>query len=320
MVVINKLPPTASNVEKTQNFPSMGTLYLELMENKMKIKPDLRNVEYVPPDMPELKDLSDEPEVPIDPAVHEETPAERFGNDYAVSESASEDPVKDRIKELLEDDAPVNKYEVERERDGSRSLRRDAPPKLSELRAMQENGLSANGIKEVDIAQSSDEDAKRELLYKFELLQKMHPMSSIPAYSIHSEYKTMLISYDSCVRRLALDSSVETNKKYLIIMFSLTEVFLGKVMKLDMEGFADHQITSMSSYDKLLIEFGEKSYVPQGSSWSVEVRLMGTVLMNAGIFVAMKMYNKKEGTPIASPPSEEPKPKRKMRGPDALDD
>ena len=60
-----------------------------------------------------------------------------------------------------------------------------------------------------------------------------------------------------------------------------------------MEGFAQQQIASMSSYDQLLIELGEKTYVPEESKLPVEIRLLGMIVVNAAIFIVSKMIMKK---------------------------
>jgi hypothetical protein len=102
---------------------------------------------------------------------------------------------------------------------------------------------------------------------------------------------------------------------------------MGRFLKLDMEGFTQQQIISMSSYDKLLIELGEKSYMPEGSKWSVELRLLFLIIMNAAFFLVSKMIMKKTGANLMNmvnnmgsrfntPNVSDEPPKRKMKGPD----
>jgi hypothetical protein len=133
-------------------------------------------------------------------------------------------------------------------------------------------------------------------------------------------------TYDSTVRRLSLDSTVENYKQYLLGGFMLVEFVFGNFLGFDMQGFTQQQIISMQNYEKLLIELGEKSYVPSGSKWPVELRLLFLIIMNAGFFIVGKLVMRKTGanilgmlnnvTSTAASGSEIPKAgKRRMRGP-----
>jgi hypothetical protein len=216
------------------------------------------------------------------------------------SRSAGEGSISKRLEDLLGDDKSTSttrsnrdKYKKVRNRSGASIEEKfdKVAPSYAELEAAgafvpRREYKDISTEPEIEINQ---DDMKRELLFKFELLRKSYPETTIPEYTVHTDYKTMVISYEDCVRRLSLDSSVESFKQYLIYAFMALEFGLGKFLKIDMEGFTQQQIISMSSYEKLLIELGEKSYVPEGSEWSVEVRLLGLVLMNTAFFVVSKM-------------------------------
>lgn len=203
-----------------------------------------------------------------------------------------------------------------------------APPTLAELEKqggyIPKNEL--RDINQVNHNEQQEEDAKRELLFKFDLLRKSYPASTIPEYTIHTEYQTMEKAYNDTVRRLSLDSSVESYKTYLVYGFMGCEFVFGNFLGFDMQGFTQQQIISMSSYEKLLIEIGEKSYVPEGSKWPVELRLLFMIIMNAAFFVVSKMMMKKTGANLmgminnmnsSSKPANVPSgaQKRRMRGP-----
>ena len=270
--------------------------------------------------------------------------------------SDSDDDLSDRLKELLNDTSSekeyskrsvdsndkksVDKYSKHYEdkfkhksSHRSTSYRKQyeevhkeySPPTLAELQQQgtykKEDHL--RDINQINMSENETEDKKRELLFKFELLKKSYPNAPIPEFSIHSDHQTMQKSYDDSVRRLSLDSSVENYKTYLIGGFMLTEFIFGSFLKFDMQGFTQQQIVSMNSYEKLLIEIGEKSYVPSGSRWPVELRLLFLVIMNAAFFIVSKMIMKKTGSNLmsminnmnTSTGSDIPVRKRKMKGP-----
>ena len=220
--------------------------------------------------------------------------------------------ISDRLQELLKDDDPIEKRsyddkytkhrdlnyrsvdQYKRSVDGNANL----PPTLSELEkqggVMRKKEL--RDINHISSEEQYDEDVKRELMFKMDLLRKSYPNSIIPEYSIHSDYNSMKRAYESTVRRLSLDSSVENYKTYLIGGFMLCEFVLGNYLGFDMVGFTQQQILTINSYEVLLIELGEKSYIPGGSKWPVEIRLLFMIICNAGLFIVSKMIMKQTGS------------------------
>lgn len=397
-VNIVKLPLASYEViNKTQNFPSMPILYLELLENKKKVKKDLVNKEYRPEDdgevlsndpttrsndfsdklpdrvsdfdrrLDELLDSSDNP----DPFLDKNTDVDEQYTDKKETETTSSptvsinehddfqknsspvssvDELSNRLKELLNDDSdsegrPRNnspngvarfqhspspsydKYSVRRNEYGRPvKEQHNKAPTLAELES---KGVynKKKEMKHVDDYDNEEsyEDEKRELLFKFDLLKKSYPNSSynIPEFTIHSDYKSMLKAYDVTIRRLSLDNSVEQYKTYLIGGFMGCEFVLGHFFNLDMQGFTQQQLMNMQAYEKMLIEIGEKSYMPEGSRWPVEVRLLVLVITNAAFFLVSKMIMKKTGSNlmnminnmnVVTKPTTGFK-KRKMKGP-----
>jgi len=405
IIKIIKVPlPTEekATLNRPQVFPRMPRLYLELLENKVKIKQDLVNKDYVPNVSSQKPSLYNEPvssktsydedkykdddkyksdkyksddkydkyddkyksddkykddkyddkykddkyedkdkykddkydkyedkykddkkddKYKYDDKYKDDDKYKSSSNDLDDYISSNKDEKKatspssnisDRLQELLKDDPVENlkrsyedKYSKHRDLN-YRSVEQykrsvdgnDLPPTLSELE--KQGGIARKkelrDINNISSEEQYDEDAKRELMFKMDLLRKSYPNSLIPEYSIHSDYNSMKRAYESTVRRLSLDSSVESYKTYLIGGFMVCEFVLGNYLGFDMVGFTQQQILTINSYEILLIELGEKSYIPGGSKWPVELRLLFMILCNAGLFIVSKMIMKQTGS------------------------
>lgn len=347
-VRVIKVPADKVHREYPQSFPKMPRLYLELIENKSKIKQDLINREYIPKSPSEAsnrRDIeepyeddksqerddrknrnrnrddifsrkrSEDDDSTISIGSRDDTDSDRGSRDddtrTEYSDDRSSENLSVRLKELLDDVSDINSEDSfnSRRENFSKSnqkytKRRDEfnrkPPTLSELqkRGAYTQSRELRDINNTSVSEINEEDKKREILFKFDLLKKSYPTAIIPEYTIHTDYQMMVKSYEDCVRRLSLDSSVESYKTYLVYGFMGCEFVFGNFLKFDMEGFTQQQILNMNSYEKLLIELGEKSYVPSGSKWPVEVRLFFVVIMNAAFFIVGKMIMKKTGSNI----------------------
>jgi len=373
--------PTERPPFRPKHFPQMPILYVELLENKAKVKNNLVNTEYVPkipPPVPiqqrspdedvyenyedfknKKNDVSPSPSPPQNsPPSPQHSPSPQPSPPLSTSSKSSkkssspsspkndDDDLSSRMRELLKDDKKDrdrgdrdrgDRDRGDRDRDrGDRDRDRDdrdrerpkTPPVNVAPRLSDIAGGSYVPQKVIENLQvQDDEDLKRELLFKFELLKRSYKNTSIPEFSIHSDYRHMQRTYESTIRQVNIDSNIENYKSYLITGFYIVEFVLGYWLKFDMQDFTKQQILSMNKYEHLLIELGEKSYVPEGSKWPVEIRLLFTIVINAAIFIITKMVMKKIGsnlfgmtsTPSSSPPSTtntETAPKKRMRGPD----
>ena len=397
------LPREKQFVDRPIAFPRMPRLYLELIENKDKIKQNLINKEYVPPlsshkqfESKEIKETFEKknisssessPETPEikDPYRHEEgdrdkdrdkdrdinkdidkdsdKSSESKHEDESESESEKEDSPDDlskRLKELLADtsdsvedfdsfkkklDKNLNKGHDKYSRQHKSPLEvksaRVSPykqhfqtkraPTLAELEKKGHYQMKSEmrDVNRIGMDEQEENDKKREILFKFSLLKKSYPKAAttIPEFTVHSDLNQMQKEYDSNVRRLSLDSTVDSYKSYLVAGFMGTEFIFGNFLGFDMQGFTQQQIINMSSYERLLIELGEKSYVPTGSRWPVELRLLMLVIINAAVFIVSKMIMRKTGANLmnmintmggsssGNVPDATPVRKHRMKGP-----
>lgn len=301
-IMIVKIPLTDSERQQhVRKFKKMPILYLELIENKFKVRSDVINKLYEPPPQNVTEESNKSINFDYDninnftPLNGSQTPtiSSAQKNNYAMGTSLSS-AANNRFDDANPVDDNLHAANDETEE------KEKSPPTLAELQA--KNPKVSIIKKDFKFAQEEDEELIKErnqVFFHYEVLKRMHPNAQIPEFTMYSDPKIMAQKYELLTKKLSLDSNVENWKRYMIIFVMGCEVVLGK-MNFDMEGFAQQQIMSMNTYDSLLVEMAEKSYVPTGSKWPVELRLFAMVLMNVVMFVASKLIMKKTGLNLLS--------------------
>lgn len=282
---------TKTEEQKSLKFSNDPNQYLELLENKNRVKDEEKKNEFSlsPEKIEELERSDDEKEEKIhtedekddDEEVDfsgSESDASDHEDDVENDDHERNDPRNDERKETHADTSSQNDPNVYR---SPRMFKKTAPP-LSQLEKKKETIFSAE----------DESGQKRDLLSKFSILRKQYKNTSviIPDYTTHSNLSDMQQTYQEMVRELKLDSSVENYKKYIKFGSMGIEWAAANWLKLDMNGFYQNQVDQMSSYDQLLYELGEKNQSTGPSRIPVELRLLGMMLLNAAIFIGTKMF------------------------------
>lgn len=347
-IEVIKVPNNNARNDSKQNLDRMPRMYLELLEDKGKVKTNMVNRDYEPDDAESLMDASEinqptEYDNDLPPIAEDEDEESEKSSEVALSNISSEENDEDEMSETskskssfsdsvseMDEKSSIAESIISQKNETKEKLKNllQSPPKLSSL---ENKGVftAPKVIPTIDsgveqITSDEEEDLKRELLFKFELLKKSYKNVEVPEYTIHSNFKKMNDTYENLLRHVSLDNSVENWKNLLVGGFMLFEFILGTWLKFDMSGFTSQQILNMSQYETLLIELGEKSYVPEGKQWPVEVRLLGLITMNAVIFIISRVIMKKTGSNLMgmmnsmkAPSQQSPEtPKKKMKGPD----
>ena len=172
------------------------------------------------------------------------------------------------------------------------------PPSLSEINDGKVH-VDSNGIRNLDYItnnEQAEQDVKKDVLNKFNILKRKHPYASIPTYSEHTDLVTLQKDYKSITKQIEIDAKAVKYKTWLLWgYFGLEFILLNYASFDDIRGFYQQQYNSMNQYEDLLYELGEKTYVPDEKKWPVEIRLLMLMGTNMGMFVLGKMAEKRFG-------------------------
>jgi hypothetical protein len=274
--------------DKSVSFPPLDNLYLNLLENKDKLKKNL-------PIISENK-------------VPQKVPSPENSDSEEEDGSVDETPVKskkekDAVEKLLGDDDEDSGSDVDDEKEDD-----DSKGEESGSDDEADDGMNPEEREEME---------RKHILWQFKKLKKMWPeRKELFEVSEHMDLKALKDAHEYAVKEVRIDSNLDTYRHYLIWGFNIIEYVGTQMFNIDLTGFAESQMAIKDKYDRYLIELGERNYLDWGSGLPIEVRLVGFIFIQAAVFFIMKqLTSKMTNTKFLS----QTNPKR-MRGPSVSDE
>ena len=297
-IVITKKFRDSPIPDKPINFSPLENLYLELLENKKKIKPGL-------PLIPTQIKRPSRPKIST-------SPNSNIKDSLKISESEKKEPEPQKKKpedngdarlfEELGEVSPVDLDKIHLGEDKKETVKDEEGGVIEgELEKDEDIEEEEDDIYAGLSHEEREEKEKEEYIWRFRILKKKYksPQISIPIFNEHSDLQMMKTAYNRTIRELYLDDAVETYRTYLVGGFILMEFVCIQWVGIDLSGFTLQQTRIMYKYDRLLIELGEKSYNRWGMNLPVEIRLIGFIILQAGIFYLGKIISDKFGNSVA---------------------
>ena len=335
-IQVELIPRDGKVLDKPPSFPPLLNLHLELMENKKKLKKNLPLIKPGSVKKPPVQPVSSSAVLAAAGGVRAPGTG---GDSKPSSKPPSKQPSpttsplkkKNKTKEVdttpgdedligeLEDTPKVPDAGGEtgdpEPGDGEPKKEKDAlEDELGEDAETgdgdHEPGDDGDGEEDGEEEEEEDEYAgmtpeekeakqKEEYIWRFKIMKKKYKNKDIPSFNEHDDLSTMMTTYERTKKELELDMNVETYRNYLVGGFMITEFVCSNWMEIDFNGFTAQQMLLMDKYDSLLIELGERSYNRWHMNLPVEIRLIGFIIIQAGLFYLGKIIAAKADTSVA---------------------
>lgn len=132
-------------------------------------------------------------------------------------------------------------------------------------------------------------EIKNKFKIKLDMLKEEYPNMDPPIIGENIELEEIHEIYETYLNRALSIESVPFYTVFLFFGFLIIQYIVEKLFKIDMSGFAELQIASMTRYRRILIKLGEKRKISIETNWGPEVSLCVAVLFQAVIFGAVKV-------------------------------
>lgn len=364
-----KVPRNGPLPDKPISFPKLENLHLDMMENKRKLKKNLPLItlkQPAPKAAPKAAAYSTAVITGVAGAAAAATAAKSSGSKESAKtkETFEQEDAKDLEEDEPEEEEPVEKPKKKK----TKKIEKEPEPPQEEeedelLEDLGEDAETPENVEDADEGEAEEEtpaaeeetpenaaeeddpyagmspeererNEKEEYIWRFKILKKKYKnRKEIADYNEHDDLFTMKQTYDRTLREIQLEDNCESYQMYLFGGFMLMEFVSNNWLGIDLTGFAAQQMKMQDKYDRMLIELGEKSYNRWGSNLPVEIRLIGFIIFQAGIFYLGKIIVEKGGGTMAeifkmftgtdpaaaanteAVPLDPDAPKKKMRGP-----
>ena len=95
-------------------------------------------------------------------------------------------------------------------------------------------------------------------------------------------------TYHSIIKSIYVNMNLGQLQLGYIIVLMAIEFVCVKAFNVPLAGFTKMELKRMHRYNQLMVELGENLYSVGSGSWPIEWRILGTLLMNIVIFIALK--------------------------------
>ena len=219
------------------------------------------------------------------------------------SEEITPDPINDKDVKDIKDVKIVNDPQS-KEKNVKDLKSKDLKPKsgspakdnVKENIKIIENTLSSIRSKIPKYGEMSVEEQARcreTFRSRYNILRETWKTHDIPKIKDSMPLEEIHENYEIYIKNIHVGQSTDKYKVYMVIMWLFIEYGCIQI-GLNVSGYTMSQMKSMSKYERLLIELGEKNYKysPIGdvnSDWPVEFNILFMALANAAIFIMIKM-------------------------------